>query len=123
EIVVPAHAGVFPAHLVQDRRGLGRPRARGGVPLNHDRTQAIAKSSPRTRGCSEPKKVFVVSSNVVPAHAGVFRSPRAPATSTSGRPRARGGVPEKDHTLEEARESSPRTRGCSVELTQQTCSP
>ena len=75
EGVVPAHAGVFPPPSGPRRSRARRPRARGGVPDEASDRIAALESSPRTRGCSHrphPQRRRV---GVVPAHAGVFRTP------------------------------------------------
>ena len=73
--VVPAHAGVFRRAGRRRRGRTGRPRARGGVPLDESGCLAGAGSSPRTRGCSCSLVRPVHISPVVPAHAGVFLCP------------------------------------------------
>ena len=91
--VVPAHAGVFPASAPSPPPFRCRPRARGGVPAMDDLTPVKSRLSPRTRGCSRRRCPGVHSRRVVPAHAGVFRSPIPQTPPRPSRPRAHGSVP------------------------------
>ena len=111
--VVPAHAGVFPTGQSGARGCAGRPRARGGVPRRKAAAKQVEESSPRTRGCSRRTCGRRGSGNVVPAHAGVFRSRSPCGPQCGGRPRARGGVPTEWLVWDGRWVSSPRTRGCS----------
>ena len=110
--VVPTHVGVYrsrppPLHLAH-----GRPHARGGVP-GFDPTSIIRPvSSPRTWGCTGQAPEGPCGSLVVPTHVGVYRRPAHVSTSCSGRPHARGGVPEKVVAAPSYPRSSPRTWGC-----------
>ena len=93
-LVVPAHAGVF------------RTSAMPGP--------KIRASSPRTRGCSPDPAGAHEMVCVVPAHAGVFLRPERTGREDRSRPRARGGVPLRSLGGLAGRQSSPRTRGCSL---------
>ena len=91
--VVPARAGVFPGHDGMGPLREGRPRPRGGVPMNVPSPMTLSASSPPARGCSVTRIDRDTIREVVPARAGVFR-----AASFLGSPR---------------RSSSPPARGCS----------
>ena len=93
EGVVPAHARVFLENRNVRPPALSRPRARGGVPAMDDLTPVKSRLSPRTRGCSRRRCPGVHSRRVVPAHAGVFRSPIPQTPPRPSRPRAHGSVP------------------------------
>ena len=117
--IVPAHAGVYRSRWSSRRRTAHRPRARGGVPLSPHCSRAQRTSSPRTRGCTAAAGAKDEGPDIVPAHAGVYRSHGVSASRWNHRPRARGGVPsirldEFYRTL-----SSPRTRGCTGERSQE----
>ena len=112
QLVVPAHAGVFPRPGHPPGAYDGRPRARGGVPSSARTAAAMHTSSPRTRGCSDGFVCPVIHPGVVPAHAGVFLRLWRDAGCTRRRPRARGGVPRCRGGAGNALRSSPRTRGC-----------
>ncbi len=112
--VLPAHAGLFRP------RGTGMsvigspPRARGAVPPSTTSEHGRRSSSPRTRGCSRGLVLGDVLPVVLPAHAGLFRSPEPGCPSPNRPPRARGAVPEIRAVKALSTESSPRTRGCSA---------
>jgi len=71
-------------------------------------------SSPPARGCSHAAAVGVPSVVVVPARAGVFRTPAPTIRPRPGRPRPRGGVPPRTPGAGSASSSSPPARGCSA---------
>ena len=89
------------------------PRARGDVPAGARKRQGEEGFSPRTRGCSEGRERFYLSSFVFPAHAGMFRRDGISRTGGSSFPRARGDVPENSIVCQVQKRFSPRTRGCS----------
>ena len=93
--VFPAHAGVFPSQSRVLANGGGLPRARGGVPREHSERPLAYPSSPRTRGCSLCRWLYICSWSVFPAHAGVFPRRVGLAAIARGLPRARGGVPHQ----------------------------
>jgi hypothetical protein len=69
-------------------------------------------SSPRMRGCSHVSGAHTPDCVVVPAHAGVFRSPRSAIPRLPRRPRACGGAPKSHISYHTSVTSSPRMRGC-----------
>ena len=112
--VVPASAGVF---LTRPRNALTaprRPRQRGGVPYTEIVAANVRASSPPARGCSARYGCPPIKAGVVPASAGVFRSPRRSAPSWTRRPRQRGGVPGIPRGIPRGSPSSPPARGCSL---------
>ncbi len=115
--VLPADAGVFRRHWPAGRSGAGPPRRRGGVPPRPTGCSWSAASSPPTRGCSAARHVRQGVRRVLPADAGVFRSPRGPRSPRPRPPRRRGGVPPRRVGAGCVRPSSPPTRGCSVTVT------
>ena len=101
--VLPAQAGVFRS-AAPAGTSLGRPpRAGGGLPAGLDSSPASRVSSPRRRGSSEAHRRRRAAPEVLPAQAGVFRSPGRWRTRSRRPPRAGGG----------AALSSPRRRGSS----------
>ncbi len=70
--LLPAHAGVFPAHAGRGRPRPPPPRARGGVPNDSRAATTCPVSSPRTRGCSRGPPRRSGWRRLLPAHAGVF---------------------------------------------------
>src|SRR5690606_41449470 len=66
-----------------------------------------------TRGCSAGRDLGVVAHAVLPADAGVFRSPAPNCCAPPSPPRRRGGVPTPEKTRTVPPLSSPPTRGCS----------
>ena len=55
-----------------------------------------------------------MSDGVFPAHAGMFRTPLCPPSTSTRFPRARGDVPWLAEGRWDDEEFSPRTRGCSA---------
>ncbi len=113
DLLLPAHAGMFPG---PSRRGDGRPaapRARGDVPAVWCRRRQVESCSPRTRGCSFAAEYLDENGQLLPAHAGMFPSPTGPGTTSSTAPRARGDVPGRRVHGPGRSLCSPRTRGCS----------
>ena len=92
--VVPALAGVIRGSSLLRPGSTGRPRARGGHPRGWVRAQALPGSSPRSRGSSASVRSLATREVVVPALAGVIRTPTPARMSTCGRPpRSRGSSP------------------------------
>ena len=89
------------------------PRVRGGVPMASDWLGDLARSSPRTRGCSPFGCHAVARRRVFPAYAGVFLKQHRKSWGAYGLPRVRGGVPNIRVGIYGGMTSSPRTRGCS----------
>ena len=111
--VVPAHAGMFPPHVLCVLTIVSGPRACGDVPLSHAARRSSIAWSPRMRGCSQ--RVVVVEGDllVVPAHAGMFPAPRHPVRRSPCGPRACGDVPIREMQERSYAAWSPRMRGCS----------
>src|SRR5690606_18550415 len=112
-LVLPADAGVF-RWTTRSRQGSRRPpRRRGGVPNSSVEPAFQLWSSPPTRGCSAGRDLGVVAHAVLPADAGVFRSPAPNCCAPPSPPRRRGGVPVSALFAAVVSASSPPTRGCS----------
>ena len=111
--VVPARAGVFRICRTVAGGLARRPRPRGGVPATVLLRSASLLSSPPARGCSLRSAGRVPGPEVVPARAGVFRTPRGAAATRRSRPRPRGGVPCRIISTYVGATSSPPARGCS----------
>ena len=111
--VVPAPAGVFPGSPPARSGPPGRPRTRGGLPKAREEALAALESSPHPRGSSRPDGADRSPELVVPAPAGVFLpgSPAGPAGV--GRPRTRGGLPDRILFGNVTGASSPHPRGSS----------
>ena len=69
------------------------PRARGDVPPQHVVQAYVSAFSPRTRGCSQMKRLNTEIGRVFPAHAGMFLSGMTFFPTRPRFPRARGDVP------------------------------
>ncbi len=112
--VLPADAGVFRTPTAASAPSSGPPRRRGGVP-RVDLSYAVETvSSPPTQGCSVPLLALGHRPVVLPADAGVFRSPHGRRSAWTCPPRRRGGVPEPSSRFFFRGPSSPPTRGCSA---------
>ncbi len=111
--VLPAHAGLFRSVAGCPIVIPCPPRARGAVPTAVGADRRVARSSPRTRGCSQQAGVGVPQGVVLPAHAGLFPTRVVRDLHRQRPPRARGAVPLRTCAATTAGPSSPRTRGCS----------
>ena len=114
--VFPAHAGMFPSRSVIAVTCASFPRARGDVPARRVICSAVAKFSPRTRGCSRFAATRKGGKSVFPAHAGMFPPEEVYYTATTSFPRARGDVPATLVSPSPSTSFSPRTRGCSQHI-------
>ena len=111
--VVPARAGVIPMRHPRPAGSWGRPRPRGGHPLDRAQTRRLPPSSPPARGSSAAPGAPGRRSSVVPARAGVIRKSRCCGGRTCRRPRPRGGHPRSRRPGRGRRGSSPPARGSS----------
>ncbi len=91
-----------------DRRG---PRAGGGGPPILRHPGPAASWSPRRRGWSGCGARGPMRCGVVPAQAGVIRSPCRSSSPPEGGPRAGGGGPLCDKAVSGVKSWSPRRRG------------
>ncbi len=76
--VVPARAGIFPAHRSSRSARVGRPRPRGDLPWAIGEASDRPTSSPPARGSSRALRIVVAAHIVVPARAGIFRKTPTP---------------------------------------------
>ncbi len=117
--VVPAHAGVIRRRSPSGTTGSGRPRTRGGHPVDDHRLVGRVRSSPHTRGSSSGAGRLGPPVCVVPAHAGVIPRHRMVGPPHPGRPRTRGGHPASRSNAKHNTLSSPHTRGSSPHYEQE----
>ena len=92
------------------------PRARGDVPPHPVTPSWSTPFSPRTRGCSEFGRRAIAPVAVFPAHAGMFLIGKISVIVQLGFPRARGDVPKSLRKIVNMHKFSPRTRGCSGQI-------
>ncbi len=111
--LVPARAGVFRPAVPAGSPPASRPRTRGGLPPPCDSRRPHPPSSPHARGSSVAPFRSKRDGPLVPARAGVFHAPAAPAIAARTRPRTRGGLPLPDRELGTLPASSPHARGSS----------
>ena len=111
--VLPAQAGVFQAPGAAERPSPSPPRAGGGLPRARSTSAISPGSSPRRRGSSRFAGSPKAFRRVLPAQAGVFPAPSAPARSPPRPPRAGGGLPSPAKVQRTGIGSSPRRRGSS----------
>src|SRR5690606_38168959 len=109
--VLPADAGVFRDRQRRLPPSHSPPRRRGGVPPLEMCAVGVPWSSPPTRGCSVVRGLERQIADVLPADAGVFRTPRSSRPSSCGPPRRRGGVPRAAISGQPLTPASPPTRG------------
>ena len=95
----------------EDPRPGRRPRTRGGGPYTPVNGGAPRASSPHPRGWSLQRRRYLRGAVVVPAPAGVVRSPNSPGGIHGRRPRTRGGGPLVSSGTICSVMSRPRTRG------------
>ena len=114
-VVVPARAGVIHEFLDPAQWLDSRPRASGGHPPSWPSPESRRWSSPRERGSSADPAIPAKLDEVVPARAGVIRSPGRRGQAESSRPRASGGHPKSLRRTQDENASSPRERGSSGE--------
>ena len=93
EEVFPAYAGMF--RHTASTRGLSRrfPRVCGDVPWSGSVPQALARFSPRMRGCSSHQAACPTPCPVFPAYAGMFREGIRARARERRFPRVCGDVP------------------------------
>ncbi len=72
--VVPARAGIFPAHPGDGGGVMSRPRTRGDLPTTARCQYCNTQSSPHARGSSLTARTDISRGDVVPARAGIFRT-------------------------------------------------
>ncbi|SHL21173.1 hypothetical protein SAMN05443637_12136 [Pseudonocardia thermophila] len=104
---------MVPPRRARASRSGGRPRGRGGGPPGRVSVHPDLRSSPRTRGWSQPDGRAPAPDPVVPADAGVVPPSDPSRCRKAGRPRGRGGGPGSTCFLVDQAGSSPRTRGWS----------
>ena len=113
QLVVPAHAGMFPPRTAMSFCNTSGPRACGDVPSGTPAKKSCTPWSPRMRGCSLRLLPRGQGGEVVPAHAGMFPGGAEGARHARRGPRACGDVPGSRGGRGRKAEWSPRMRGCS----------
>jgi hypothetical protein len=109
--LLPAHAGMVPAHPRWSGRSSPAPRARGDGPVEHRRRSRSGGCSPRTRGWSRLHPGHLHAPLLLPAHAGMVPPWRRTGARPRSAPRARGDGPAISSGWSVGRPCSPRTRG------------
>ena len=109
--LIPAHAGSTPRMLPRRFRDRAHPRSRG----EHRTTRRYGRisngSSPLTRGAPNVSDVPLVTSCLIPAHAGSTRLGSRQSTRGSAHPRSRGEHWTCGASCPRRLGSSPLTRG------------
>ncbi len=109
--LLPAHAGMDPAHAAQGRTVDTAPRARGDGPRHVERDRLLGLCSPRTRGWTRHLAGDRGHRDLLPAHAGMDPGLEHDGEGVGAAPRARGDGPLADVGLGGLDDCSPRTRG------------
>ncbi len=109
--VVPAHAGVVPGQVADDRDHADGPRTCGGGPAGTVAGTAMYGWSPHMRGWSLWESVVVEVDVVVPAHAGVVPGSARPGCPSRRGLRTCGGGPRAVRSARLVTVRSPHMRG------------
>ncbi len=109
--VVPAQAGVDRPSTGPSSTASSGPRAGGGGPTLVTSLRTLMTWSPRRRGWTALQRHAQRPRVVVPAQAGVDRTPSAPRWAGTGGPRAGGGGPSSARGMHPPARWSPRRRG------------
>jgi len=112
--VLPAQAGVVRWSACRPGRNARAPRAGGGGPFTTGSSAISGRCSPRRRGWSDALWLDSTAGAVLPAQAGVVRSPGTWTRNASSAPRAGGGGPLLAPRRRGWRPCSPRRRGWSA---------
>ena len=111
----PAHAGMDPRRDRAPRLRLRLPRPRGDGPVQHDRSQPIARASPPTRGWTPVVDGAGLEDDGFPAHAGMDPNLRRLERLERRLPRPRGDGPAPSPGCAPAPSASPPTRGWTLD--------
>ena len=109
--LIPAHAGKTTSTSSQASYAPAHPRSRGentGKLMNGVTQRG---SSPLTRGKRTERRQILRRRRLIPAHAGKTVNTQAPRISVPAHPRSRGENPKHSNPGQQARGSSPLTRG------------
>ena len=113
QALLPAHAGMVPAHTLTYNDFPPAPRARGDGPSIQDYHMDVRGCSPRTRGWSPAPRDGRQPAGLLPAHAGMVPASTNRAYMLIAAPRARGDGPTTASSTMIRSDCSPRTRGWS----------
>ena len=116
----PVHTGVYPNEPPSSFALSGSPRTYGGIPADIADALSGAEIAPYMRGYSRDDGPSRFLATVVPIQARVFLQFARRERIVHRCPRASGAIPERGGTHTEARQLSPRVRGCSDILHQRT---
>ena len=114
QTVLPAQAGVVRLTLREKRACRGAPRAGGGGPAFPEWRDSHTGCSPRRRGWSVLATSGRARAWVLPAQAGVVRTPSCRRRAWRRAPRAGGGGPQNAPGTSRGAQCSPRRRGWSA---------
>ena len=109
--IIPAHAGLTKSVATASGRIRDHPRACGAHSINASATRAGAGSSPRMRGSHLCKPADLLSTGIIPAHAGLTLVLIPPAAHILDHPRACGAHQQAQERIAGNKGSSPRMRG------------
>ena len=109
--LIPAHAGKTPRFRRRLLRGRAHPRSRGENNEIKDRLNAVAGSSPLTRGKRGGEVGLPIGARLIPAHAGKTHSSEPDLNGGGAHPRSRGENCEELRVEDLRLGSSPLTRG------------
>ena len=109
--LIPAHAGKTSSPALPTSRPRAHPRSRGENSNVRKGLNALAGSSPLTRGKLWTSASATCLKGLIPAHAGKTRSRASSVSRTWAHPRSRGENDRDDINGATASGSSPLTRG------------
>ena len=109
----PVHTGVYRLPLLGRWSTNGSPRTYGGIPHAQNLEVIMPTIAPYIRGYSRGDGPSRFLATVVPIQARVFLQFARRERIVHRCPRASGAIPERGGTHTEARQLSPRLRGCS----------
>ena len=109
--LIPAHAGKTSSRRDGLCQGRAHPRSRGENDSTRNSRGHCWGSSPLTRGKHVQLGRFLITSGLIPAHAGKTGSMRGYPRRCGAHPRSRGENPLTDSESARATGSSPLTRG------------
>ena len=109
--LIPAHAGKTRRHRQPATRAPAHPRSRGENVWVEFEGNVCYGSSPLTRGKRDSGRRSLVSSGLIPAHAGKTGAGSPPTSDRRAHPRSRGENASCSGLMPNAAGSSPLTRG------------
>ncbi len=119
--LIPAHAGSTSGLTGCSTRKRAHPRSRGEHLGSGPRIAFGWGSSPLTRGALMPKRRRIVTTGLIPAHAGSTKPSRQNPAGLWAHPRSRGEHPPAPSPCRSTPGSSPLTRGARAACHQVWC--